>query len=1470
MILSSIARGNKKCATRIPYRHCTSSLLHRVDCKRPHGRIAYSTLLGDNRPGVPILPHERSQRFNVRTNYLLAFSTNQSVSPDPDTDGFRDRRGGAAKKKSNTKKSSKQTGNKIRNRKMSFERIASSNAQDNLRSHKTGSSVEKMPSKINEKREMSFERVALSNAQGKFSDKNKALQDLSQRIAFIFSDVNLRNNEHARSNLQKYKNQYLPLKDILEIGAIKHHITDNQDPLAMVTRAIGVANKDASSSPGQPTAQLHIRETNSGETIVTRSYPFNYTESVANSHSKMMVVEGWPMRKKDHPPGWKHALPKIRSLLRDEIPVSYYRYDYIHGTVAIEYESEEGSMKAWENLEQASSQVGTELSTGDIAVQNLLPDEPKPSSSYQLRVGEFSMVVRSIDMSLIEEEIKNDTDEVIEQESFLEPETKKAERDTDRMVSDDEQSNSFSQILLKSTTSESVVDSKAVDEPSLPNQPVVRIRWEADGTLSLSQFTRAMDQLYDEHLTLPPPSQDWLHDYRSADKLHQRSNFAQYGELQDRLLAQRQDICRDVDSIVSSVKASIDQGKIRALGGRDDNSLYDSLGRAMLIYSETPSGFDGGSHERSEAEIDGSNEAVTMPAISPYDACLDIFNILRSLNLDIHPTHFAYAIRAACHESRWDDATKLFLGQINGDDTGNSDLAMAGFVPIDSTQGWDQPLEMGLYAVTRSLLSKSRGENSDTSLSKHVFDTAMRMCLMSPSGQENYILAAGSALGRAGLWRDCLDFATDPDSLTSYGPSIAAAAMLACIKCSRSTEAIDAYGMFMSGNQSAASEWQWGGGNITAVKPLCRDLALSAMGNGNATRGFSRDAMRIFSEIIDEDSSVSTNALLGLAHSLEHDGDWQSSIQLLRRCVGNSRWRIVPDALQVNKNDSSTNKETYNPSDQNHLLANILASVMRVCNYRGQHGLAILLCSIANNSLVSECTVIDHNWVEQENSEFVNAINSQRILSENEEVFSCYIQSLHGLGCTSAANKLLNASQNGRNINALMPRVAWRKDLPHAESWINAFVAFSRVLKAMDAIRLEESDISPESRIIFERGLGRAMEHCIDSEQPAAALFLFNHASSTMARKDATLAERVKTFFGIEHSSTDHKAREKIFDEDNLTNLKDLGVSDPLLAAIIKAHRQLDQSEEAHSAYKDGTLHSNDTAFMAQSTNSALEALLDIDMDECMMFLDRMDAKSVNPSTFSVIARRYAEIDSWPEIGEIYNKARGAGCTSEDLSLVAMRSVCESELLDGKIVILRKIIDDVSSLVGMKSHDWINSRYWRVKRYVGFRYARLLMRWDDPETSQKEELLFAVREMRECAHEGVLAKNAPLYCIVRIAHLHDTEGRIKEVSLSDKQRRSAVNLLREACTEANRSGLMDSHFFTAEVVRGLRALKANKECIQMVRSLTSQGDKCKHKIAMETAMYAAYEEHDLESLDLITEVYEASGYDSSRLSIDHS
>lgn len=165
--------------------------------------------------------------------------------------------------------------------------------------------------------------------------------------------------------------------------------------------------------------------------------------------------------------------------------------------------------------------------------------------------------------------------------------------------------------------------------------------------------------------------------------------------------------------------------------------------------------------------------------------------------------------------------------------------------------------------------------------------------------------------------------------------------------------------------------------------------------------------------------------------------------------------------------------------------------------------------------------------------------------------------------------------------------------------------------------------------------------------------------------------------------------------------------------------------------------------------------------------------------------------------------------------------------------------------------------------------AQLLMKWNDPSTSQKEELLFAVNEIRQCSRDGTVAKHAPLMCIVKIAQLYDTDGRVNEGGMSEKQKQSAINLILEACEEARRSGLIQSHSFTAEAARSLRSLKANKECVKLVRSLLSDaGSKVRHRIAMVEGIRAASEERDHDSLQLLTDAFERSGYDLRRISLE--
>lgn len=163
--------------------------------------------------------------------------------------------------------------------------------------------------------------------------------------------------------------------------------------------------------------------------------------------------------------------------------------------------------------------------------------------------------------------------------------------------------------------------------------------------------------------------------------------------------------------------------------------------------------------------------------------------------------------------------------------------------------------------------------------------------------------------------------------------------------------------------------------------------------------------------------------------------------------------------------------------------------------------------------------------------------------------------------------------------------------------------------------------------------------------------------------------------------------------------------------------------------------------------------------------------------------------------------------------------------------------------------------------------TQLLMNWNDPSKSKKNELIFAINEMRSCSKQGALTKNAPLMFIAQQGDLYSADKHHASGmnSQSDRERRSVVNLILEACVEANRSNLLQKHSFTAQVARSLRKMNANKECIKIVRGLVTRVGRCHHQVAMEEAIYAATEERDYDSLEVIMNKYEESGYDSNRL-----
>jgi hypothetical protein len=150
-----------------------------------------------------------------------------------------------------------------------------------------------------------------------------------------------------------------------------------------------------------------------------------------------------------------------------------------------------------------------------------------------------------------------------------------------------------------------------------------------------------------------------------------------------------------------------------------------------------------------------------------HDLCRELLDLMTSWGLNWQQRHIDSAIEAASRVGRWDAAAHYFEAQIDPD-RGNRPVDVRVAEPV------------GLYALARhwqesnakkTVAASAAGggatanlmDPSLTTVTERLLDAVNRMSMLSPTDQESYLLAAGTALGRTGEWRDlvrCLR--TDP------------------------------------------------------------------------------------------------------------------------------------------------------------------------------------------------------------------------------------------------------------------------------------------------------------------------------------------------------------------------------------------------------------------------------------------------------------------------------------------------------------------------------------------------------------------------------------------------------------------------------------------------------------------------------------------------------------------------------------
>lgn len=739
------------------------------------------------------------------------------------------------------------------------------------------------------------------------------------------------------------------------------------------------------------------------------------------------------------------------------------------------------------------------------------------------------------------------------------------------------------------------------------------------------------------------------------------------------------------------------------------------------------------------------------------------------------------------------------------------------------------------------------------------------------------VLAAGSALGRAGEWEACVEYAKRSDNAERLGQPLVAAAMLACVECSQYDTALDVYGESTSNPSLGGSEWQWGGG-FDSVHPVSRDLALRSMGRSNRG-GWGEQAMDIFrNQIIKERAKISTDALLGLVMALERDGEWKFALEILNLLLRKGScsdsltsddWTLVSRSIDVHfKGSSFAILHIEGMSDD------IVSSVMNSCNTSGEFGLALLcerMVAIYIQHEQSQSTMDATDNVQHAMAKILSAPRSGNVhVSRSESLILAQMSSLCGLSCYDEAVVLFDELSNvraGKDLRqakicaefadteaASMNSVMFVR----SQAWKAAFRHMNRICTAAYVLGEKGKDLSNEESLVFADALGHCISLCNDAGQPRTGLALAEHVFRLLdfsKGRGQSLGSSIMSFLGIGEGSNETKP-------DSVLGSEKFERSDLLLAATMRSYHLLDRSADAIDLFfgtvdrtavaEEESEHSN----FVNSWNEAVALLFSEGRsEEAVNLFGALDDHLKTPGIFITAANGLASQQNWRGVSQIYTKALKEHCLSEDLALLAMKAVTEQEI-DGKVPTLRSIVDEVAKIEGHPSKHWIKSRYWTLKRELGWRFARLLMWWNDPNIASEEELLLAVEQLEAAKNDGIIPRNDDLRCIVRYADLKMRRG---EDAYGSLQRSQVIELVLEAILEAQRTSLWTQPSFITSSAASLRILSANKECVQLVRDALSQGIRVS-KRALKEALGAARDIDDSDSVEELSAAIEDLTY----------
>jgi hypothetical protein len=305
----------------------------------------------------------------------------------------------------------------------------------------------------------------------------------------------------------------------------------------------------------------------------------------------------------------------------------------------------------------------------------------------------------------------------------------------------------------------------------------------------------------------------------------------------------RSEVFRHAQKLVDDLLRHIRQGSIQPQGKhRKEVSIFCETLLRLFSLSHEPNGGE-----------------------SVWNRCRFILDFMEAHQLTLQVSHCQSAITVAVRYGFIAEAATLFRQQIDPDQSGYSPYDMSVVEPI------------GLYALAKD------AQERQAAPVENVMQAVHQLCMLSPSDQDLYVRAAGTALGHANEGIGLLNYLQTSLEAPRLGTSLIVATMQACIL---SNEAAAAWTLWEERQDDRAAEWQWSGGN-DQLPPICADLALRAS-PAVMDQLAPEQVLTLYKSLVDGGRAVSVEALVGVMRVLEQHGAWTQAVEIWFRIIADA------------------------------------------------------------------------------------------------------------------------------------------------------------------------------------------------------------------------------------------------------------------------------------------------------------------------------------------------------------------------------------------------------------------------------------------------------------------------------------------------------------------------------------------------------------------------------------------------------